>query len=86
MKLNKDFLVHNTRGDSLLVPTGKAGFSGVVRGNKTLGSVLELLKYDTTEEAIVAAMCEKYDAPKEVIERDVHQALSELRKIGAIDG
>ena len=44
MKINKDFLLHNTGSESILVPTGNAGFSGVVRGNKTLGAVLELLK------------------------------------------
>ena len=49
MKLNKDFLLHNTGSETILVPTGSAAFSGVVRGNKTLGAVLELLKNDTTE-------------------------------------
>jgi hypothetical protein len=56
-----------------------------VRGNKTLGAILALLKEDTTEEAIVAAMKERFDAPEDVIARDVKKALAELRKIGALD-
>ena len=28
MKLNKNFLLHNTGSESILVPTGAAGFSG----------------------------------------------------------
>lgn len=86
MKLKKEFLIHNTGDDSLLVPTGEANFSGIVRGNKTLGTVLELLREETTEEEIVAAMRARFEAPEGVIETDVKNALNELRKIGAIDG
>ena len=85
MKLNKDFLLHNTIDEAILVPTGSANFSGVVRGNRTLGTVLELLKYETTEEAIVSAMHERFNAPKGAVENDVAKVLSELRKIGALD-
>ena len=58
----------------------------MVRGNRTLGAILELLREDTTEERIVAAMKKRFDAPEERIAADVKKALSELRKIGAIDG
>ena len=85
MKLNKDFILHIADGETVLVPTGKAKFSGVVRGNKTLGAVLELLRDETTEEKLVAAMKARFDAPEEIISRDVKKALGGLRKIGAID-
>ena len=85
MKLKKEFITHDTKEESLLVPTGNAGFSGLVKGNRTLGAILALLKEDTTEEAVVAAMKQRFDAPEEIIARDVKKSLSELRKIGAID-
>ena len=85
LKLNNKFLLHNTDNDSVLVPAGNAGFSGVVRGNKTLGAVLELLKNDTTEAEIISAMKSRFDAPDGAIEHDVKKALSELRSIGALD-
>ncbi len=85
MKLNKDFILHIADGETVLVPTGKAKFSGVVRGNKTLGAVLELLRDETTEVKIVSAMKARFDAPEEIISRDVKKALEGLRKIGAID-
>lgn len=85
MKLNKEFLLHNTGDETVLVPTGKADFSGVVRGNKTLGTVLELLRKDTTEEEIIAAMKARFEAPEGGIEQDVARVLAELRKIGALD-
>ena len=85
MKLNKDFILHISDGETVLVPTGNAKFSGIVRGNKTLAAVLELLKEETTEEAIVAAMKARFDAPEEIITRDVKKALEGLRGIGAVD-
>ncbi len=85
MKLNRNFLLHTINEETLLVPTGKAEFSGIVRGNKTLGLVLEQLKTDTTEEKIVSAIRAQYDAPEGVVENDVRTVLDRLRGIGALD-
>ena len=57
----------------------------MVRGNRTLGAVLELLKTETTEEEVVSALKARFDAPEGAIERDVAKAISGLRKIGALD-
>ena len=86
MKLKDEFISHDAGGESVLVPTGAAGWAGVVRGNRTFGAILELLRQDTTEEAVVAAMHGRFDAPEGAIERDVAHAIDELRKIGALDG
>ena len=85
MKLNKGFIVHDSGSESMLVPTGGARWSGLVKGNKTLGVILELLKEETTEERIIDAMTQRFDAPKDVVARDVKKAIAELRKIGALD-
>ena len=85
MKLKNDFIVHETDQETLLVPTGAAEFSGIVKGNKTLGAILELLKTDTTEEGVISALTKRFDASEEIIRRDVRKAISELREIGALD-
>ena len=85
MKLKADFLSHNSAGESYLVPTADASFSGMVKGNKTLGAIVELLKEETTEEQIVASMKERYDAPEGAIERDVKRVIEELSNIGALE-
>lgn len=85
MKLKKEFIVFDAGKESMLVPTGAAHFSGLVRGNKMLGVILELLKKDTTKEKVVKALCERYDGPRESIEEDVNRVVSELRKIGALE-
>ena len=86
MKLKKDFIVHEAGKETMLVATGKAQFSGLVKGNKMLGEILSLMKEDTTEAEVVRRMREKYEAPEGKIEADVHKVVTELRKIGAIEG
>ena len=85
MKLNKDYITHSTDDETLLVPTCDAGFFGLVRGNQTLGAMLEQLQAETTETAVVAALCAEFDAPEAVIADDVKTALDMLRSIGALD-
>ena len=85
MKLRAEFLSHNSAGESYLVPTADAALSGMVKGNKTLGAIIEYLKEDTTEEQIVEAMRSRFDAPEGAIERDVKRVIEELQKIDALE-
>ena len=85
MKLNKGFITHDDGDQKLIVSTGATKFSGLVRSNETAGFIVSCLENDTTEAEIVAKMQEKYDGPKEAMERDVKKIIEQLRKIGAID-
>ncbi len=71
--------------EAALIPTGDTEFSGLVRGNKTLGVILELLQSDTTEEEMIRKLTERFNVTEETASQDVKRVLSELRKIGAID-
>ena len=85
MKLKEGFITHSTEGEHITVTAGGAGFSGMIRSNKTAGFIVECLKAETTEAEIIAKMLQKYDAPEDVISADVKRILSALRDIGAID-
>ena len=85
MKLKKEFIVHNTEKESLLVPVGGAAFSGLVRGNRTFGAILEGLRKETDEAALLASLCARFDAPEERIAADLSKALAALREVGALD-
>ena len=85
MKLNKGFLTHDDDGQILLVSTGASKFSGLVRSNKTAGFIISCLENDVTEAEILAKMQKEFDAPKEVMERDIKKIITQLKKIGAID-
>lgn len=84
MKLKDSFITHMD-GDTQMIVDTSAKFSGLIRNNKTAAYIIELLKTDTTEEKIVEAVCQKYDAPKETVRKDVHRLIEEWRTIGAID-
>lgn len=85
MKLNPNFITQEIDDTLFLVPVGNEEFKGIVRNNKTASFIINQLKEKTTRESIIAAMSDKYDAPEEVLVKDVDTALSKLREIGALD-
>ncbi len=84
MKLNDGFIVYDTNGETLLVPRGGSAFAGLVRGNRTFGRILELLKTDTTENEIVSTIAAEFPEAEERIRQDVKKVLDNLKDIGAL--
>ena len=84
MKLKDTYITHDSDGEQILLDTSSS-FAGLIRNNKTAAFIVECLKEDTTEEKIVETMLEKYDAPKEVLAKDVADVIEKLRKVGALD-
>lgn len=85
MILKDGFVTQESDGEQIMIAVGSAKFSGLVRSNKTAAFIVDCLKDETTESAIVDKMLEKYNADKAVLEKDVHEIVQKLRKIGAID-
>ena len=85
MKLKNSYMTQDVDGTQFLIPLGEGDFSGIGRSNETAAFIVNLLKEETGEEAIVDAMCAEYDAPREVIAADVRHVLDTLREIGAIE-
>lgn len=84
MRLKDTFITHDSDGEQVLIDV-TSSFAGLVRSNRTAAFIVECLKKETTREEIVEAMYEKYDAPKEVLQRDVDAIIEKLRGIGAIE-
>ena len=85
MKLKSDCVITSIGNETVVVPTKNPDFHGVVKGNKTLAAIIDLLHEDITEEEIIAALHERYEAPEGAIESSVSRAISELRKLGMLD-
>ncbi len=85
MRLKDNFLTYSKDNDTYILPPVDSVFSGIIRGNDTLGEIIALLSHDTSEEEITRAMLEKYDASYETVKADVKRAVEILRGIGAID-
>ena len=85
MKLKEDFITQDIDGTQFLVAVGGEAFSGIVRSNETAAFIVDCLKEETTESAIVDAMAARYDAPRETIAADVAEIIYTLRGIHALE-
>ncbi len=84
MKLKDGFITHVSGGEHILVSAGASGFSGLVRSNPTAAFIIEKLKVDTTQEAIVDALLAEYDVSRDRASADVAETLKTLHSIGAL--
>ena len=86
MKLKEGLIFHAVGEEHMAVATGEAAksFNGIIRNNETAAYIFELLQEEITEENIVEAMCERYDAPKDVIASDVADVVDRIRKAGLL--
>ena len=84
MKHKDTYITHDSDGEQILLDTSSS-FAGLIRSNKTAAFIVECLKEETTKEKIVEAMFEKYDAPKDVLAKDVSDVIEKLRKVGALE-
>ena len=88
MKLNSDFLIHDTGNGEMLIPVGEETkkFHGVVKLNETGSEIVRLLENDDlTMEQLLNHFYEAYpDTPKEDIEKPVVDFINKLKEINAI--
>lgn len=85
MKLKNGFVTHEMGGEQIMVATGDANFSGLVRSNSTAAFMVDCLKEETTREAIIEKILSCYAATEEVVAADVDKVLAKLRSINALD-
>ncbi|MBQ1337133.1 MAG: PqqD family protein [Thermoguttaceae bacterium] len=81
MKLDKNFVLRRVVDNAVLVPFGQKmiDFNGMISLNKVGAFLAEKLQEETTLEALVAAVVEKYDVDAETAAADVSRFLDELR-------
>ncbi len=87
MKLHEGFITYFTGDEQIMVASGSAleKFRGMARSNATAAFLIDSLKEEITRDALVEKMVARYDAPRDVIARDVDAVLNTLRSIGALD-
>lgn len=85
MKLKEGFVTQQMGDEQIMVATGTANFSGLVRSNPTAAFIVDCLKEDTTEVQIVQCILDKYEVSEAVAAADVKKILAKLRSIDALD-
>ena len=87
MKLRDHYETMAMRDKIVAVPMGdEVSFNGALKLNKTGAAILELLKEETTEEALAEKLSERFDAPMEIVREDVRQCIAALREKNLITG
>ena len=85
MKLKEEFITQTIDGTQFIVSRGGTVFDGIVRNNETAALIVDLLKDGAARDEIVDKLFAAYDAPREVIAKDVDGVLDKLRSISAIE-
>jgi hypothetical protein len=87
MKLHNGFITYNSGAEQIMVAAGSASevFRGMVRSNATAAFIIDCLKEEITRDALADKLTQRYDAPREIIVRDLDRILDSLRRIGALD-
>ena len=88
MKLNNDFLIHNSGNGEMLIPVGEETkkFHGVVKLNGTGATIVRLLENnDLSLEELLNHFYNEYpNEDKKLIEQSVVSFINKLREINAI--
>ena len=80
MKRNPNFILREIAGENILVPlTGDLALNGILSLNGFGREIYERIDESPSAEALVAALCELYDAPREVIAADVAEFLEQMK-------
>ena len=88
MKLNNNFLIHDTGSGEMLIPVGEETkkFHGVIKLNETGAEIVHLIENDDLSiDAILNHFYEAYpDEDKEVIKEAVTSFINKLIEVNAI--
>ena len=88
MKLNNDFLIHDTGNGEMLIPVGEETkkLHGVIKLNSTGSEIVHLLEEeDLSLDALLEHFYNEYpDDDKEVIKTSVTEFINKLKEVNAI--
>lgn len=87
MKLRDGFITYNSGSEQIMVAAGAASdvFRGMVRSNETAAFIIDCLGREISFDELADKLVARYEAPREIITRDLKKVLDTLRSIGALD-
>ena len=87
MKIKNDFIVKEISDSTVVIPVGNrvADFNGMLNLNETGVFLFNLLKNDTTIEALVQSLVDEYEVTKEKANEDVITFVNKLKEADIIE-
>lgn len=80
LKIKKGFILREVSGSYIVVAVGTASkeFKGLITLNETGAFLWERLVDGNDKKGLVAALLDEYDAPQDIIEKDVEDFLQTI--------
>ena len=87
MKVRKDFVLRETAGDYMIIPTGRTvrSFDGLITVNEVGADLWDMLQSEVTFDDLLRGILTIYDVDKETAEEDIREFLDTLRERGILD-
>lgn len=87
MKVRKDFVLRETAGDYMIIPTGRTvqSFDGLITVNEVGADLWNMLQSEVTFDDLLRGILTIYDVDKETAEEDIREFLDTLRERGILD-
>ena len=87
MKISENYIMREIAGEYIVVPTGRAAmdFKCLISLND-VGAFLWKLMQESgqTEESLLDAVCEEYEADRKEAEQDIREFLQKIRSEGML--
>ena len=86
VKLNKDFMIRDIAGETILVPTGEVSqnFNGMITLNGVATFILENIEQCSNEDELVQKVLEEFDIDEKTARKDIMEFLEQLLHNGVI--
>ena len=87
MKVRKDFVLPETAGDYMIIPTGRTvqSFDGLITVNEVGADLWNMLQSEVTFDDLLRGILTIYDVDEETAEEDIREFLDTLRERGILD-
>lgn len=87
MKIKNDFVVKEISGSIVVIPVGSQvmDFNGMVKLNETGAFLFNLLKNETTTDALVNELLSEYEVTREKAEQDAIAFINKLKEADLIE-
>ncbi len=87
MKVRKDFVLRETAGDYMIIPTGRTvrSLDGLITVNEVGADLWNMLQSEVTFDDLLRGILTIYDVDEETAEEDIREFLDTLRERGILD-
>lgn len=87
MKVKDGYILKKVAGENIVIATGEArlSFNGIITFNEVGAEVFTRLDGTRTVDQIAQEIASLYNAPKDVIEKDINNLIEKMRNHGLIE-